>query len=144
MSKSKVTDKLDFPVAGFLSQEGATSAIRLSNLNELRDIAQGVNLSNGWFDSNRTLAEDIVLIATELGELGECLRDSEHPAPEHWYNGEKLKPEGIMSELADILIRVLDMAVRNEGEAGISIGSAVAEKLIYNASRGHRHGGKAL
>lgn len=143
MSKVE-TDALDFPVAGFLSQEGAEAAIKLSNLNELRDIVQGVNIANGWFEAERTMAEDIVLIATELGELGECLRDSKHPAPEHWYSGDKLKPEGIMSELADILIRVLDMAVRSEGDAGITIGSAVAEKLIFNASRGYKHGNKAL
>lgn len=51
-----------------------------------------------------------------------------------------LKPEGIASELADVIIRVLDIC----GHYGIDIEQVVAEKMAYNATRAHRHGGKAL
>jgi NTP pyrophosphatase (non-canonical NTP hydrolase) len=49
-----------------------------------------------------------------------------------------LKPEGISSELADIVIRVGDLAER----LGIDLERAVREKHSYNATRAHRHGGK--
>lgn len=49
-----------------------------------------------------------------------------------------LKPEGIPSELADIIIRVLDIC----GTHGIDIASAIADKMAYNETRSYRHGGK--
>jgi NTP pyrophosphatase (non-canonical NTP hydrolase) len=49
-----------------------------------------------------------------------------------------LKPEGIPSELADILIRVLDVC----GFHQIDIAGAVADKMAYNETRAYRHGGK--
>lgn len=48
------------------------------------------------------------------------------------------KPEGIASELADILIRVFDYA----GAYGIPLGEAVIRKHFYNQTRPYRHGGK--
>lgn len=49
-----------------------------------------------------------------------------------------LKPEGIPSELADIIIRVLDIC----GYHRIDIAAAIADKMAYNETRSHRHGGK--
>jgi len=48
------------------------------------------------------------------------------------------KPEGIPSELADIIIRVLDIC----GFHGIDIAHALADKMAYNETRQYRHGGK--
>lgn len=53
--------------------------------------------------------------------------------------GYEVKPVGLPSELADIIIRVLDFAAQQR----IDIDLAVVEKMEYNASREHRHGGKA-
>lgn len=50
------------------------------------------------------------------------------------------KPEGVPSELADIVIRVLDIADTYR----IDLGSAIVQKLNHNATRGFHHGGKAL
>lgn len=50
----------------------------------------------------------------------------------------RLKPEGIPSELADILIRVLDVAAYHQ----MDIARAVADKMAYNETRPMRHGGK--
>lgn len=49
-----------------------------------------------------------------------------------------LKPEGIPSELADIVIRVGDASE----EYGIDLGQEVLLKQSYNATRPHKHGGK--
>ena len=49
-----------------------------------------------------------------------------------------LKPEGVPSELADIVIRVMDCAVRY----GIDLGAEIELKHAYNKTREFRHGGK--
>jgi hypothetical protein len=96
----------------------------------------------------------IALIVTEAAEAIEEIR-SGHAVDETYYptnphgNGpwEQIdqgvvqhKPEGVPSELADILIRTLDVMV----EFGIDVDEIVEEKLGYNATRGFRHGGKAF
>lgn len=48
------------------------------------------------------------------------------------------KIEGVPSELADVIIRVLDMCEHY----GIDIEAALAEKHAYNKTRPFRHGGK--
>ncbi len=50
------------------------------------------------------------------------------------------KPEGIPSELADVVIRCCHYA----GANGIDLAEAVEEKAFYNSTRPHKHGGKAL
>lgn len=48
------------------------------------------------------------------------------------------KPEGVPSEMADVIIRTLETA----SAWGIDIDAAVAEKRAYNKQRGHMNGGK--
>jgi hypothetical protein len=50
------------------------------------------------------------------------------------------KPEGIPSELADVVIRVAHYA----GANGIDLSAAIEEKAAYNATRSFRHGGRSL
>jgi NTP pyrophosphatase (non-canonical NTP hydrolase) len=50
------------------------------------------------------------------------------------------KPEGVGSEFADILIRLLDEAERQ----GIDLDFEYARKVAFNRTRGHRHGGKLV
>lgn len=52
--------------------------------------------------------------------------------------GWEVVPDGIPSELADILIRVFDIC----GAYGVDIETAVREKMAFNARRPERHGGK--
>lgn len=51
-----------------------------------------------------------------------------------------VKPEGIGSEAADILIRLLDTCERWK----IDLDHEFERKIAFNATRGHRHGGKRL
>lgn len=50
------------------------------------------------------------------------------------------KPEGIPSEMADVIIRVAHYC----GANGIDLAEAVIEKAAYNATRPYKHGNKAL
>ena len=94
--------------------------------------------ANGWTD--HTLAESLLLIHSEVSEATEEMRNGKGTT-ETYYNPEKPgKPEGIPSELADIVIRVFHLC----GKEGIDLDSIVEEKLAYNATRGYKHGGKVI
>src|SRR5437868_4195189 len=92
----------------------------------------------GWAEKPIPVPEQIALIHSEASEALESWRDNE---PVSWEakdkNGE-MKPLGIASEYADILIRVGHYAVL----LGIDLEYEVVRKLKYNTTRGHRHGGK--
>lgn len=120
-----------------------------------------INEANGWktgtrlrevvesgetYDMQRLtdhLVAVLALVTTEVSEAIEEIRAGRYPTEvyhSHIGEGRLAKPEGVPSELADVIIRVLDFA----NTWGIDLGAAVDEKLAYNATRGHRHGGKAI
>ncbi len=77
------------------------------------------------------------LIVTEVAEAVEELRYGRAMDETYYIAG---KPEGVPSELADVVIRVWSLI----GEIGIDLGPSIVEKLNYNATRAQRHGGKAI
>lgn len=97
----------------------------------------------GWWDfgHTRTKLECIALVMSELGEAVEELR-----APIKEVDGiisdgiviKAGKPEGVVVELADAVIRIADLC----GRHGWDLDKALALKMKYNATREHRHGGK--
>ena len=93
--------------------------------------------AKGWWDKPPTFGEFIALCHSELSEALEEHRNG-HAIDEIYYNGEK--PEGILVELADVLIRIFDYCDSN----GIDLEEAVEIKMQYNANRPYRHGGKVL
>lgn len=52
--------------------------------------------------------------------------------------GFQAKPVGVPSELADVIIRTLDLCAAWD----IDIDTAVEQKMAYNAEREHMHGGR--
>lgn len=79
------------------------------------------------------IPEKLALIHGEISEALECYRDDQ--LYEYEENG---KPEGFGVELADAVIRILDLA----GALGIDLQDAMEKKHAYNAARPERHGGK--
>jgi len=95
--------------------------------------SKGWHAGADWTDPQRQLA-GLMLIATEIAEAAECVRVG-HLSPMQGAGG---KPEGLPSELADVVIRLGDFA----GAMGIDLEAAVIEKQAFNRTRSHRHGGK--
>ncbi len=114
---------------------------------EVHELAQ----SKGWHerpmrdaDGNvnvDAVAAKLMLAVSELSEALEDLRIRPNELGiriDHAGGGGR--PEGFVVELADAVIRILDLA-----EAlGLDIEAAMAAKHACNATRPHKHGGKAL
>lgn len=94
--------------------------------------------NHGWWDEERRFGELIALCHCELSEALEQYRKGQPIVGT--YNGEDGKPEGIPVELADVILRILDMC----GRYGIDIGAAIAEKHEYNKTRPYKHGGRVI
>ena len=105
------------------------------SLKEMQAEIREVNAANGWFESDRTVGDDIALLHSEVSEMFEAYRDGglkDATATN--------KPEGFGSECADVLIRLLDTCERR----GVDLDFEYARKIAHNRTRGHRHGGKLL
>ncbi len=92
-----------------------------------------INKANGW---NCTTPEQWAdtykvpaILALIHSEVSEALEDFRHDRREHF-----------TEELADIVIRVLDLA----GGLGVDLDAAIAAKLAKNRLRSFRHGGKRV
>lgn len=126
---------------------------------EINDFAKEVHenaKAHGWWDEERSFGDLISLCHSELSEALEEYRNG-HKPNETYYSCKKNsyiagecdgvcsecpsgKMEGVPSELADVIIRVLDMAEHY----GIDIEAALSQKHAYNLTRPYKHGGKVM
>jgi len=122
-------------------------------LNELVQKAHATAVRSGWHEgyknavaaaTDETRADieaafvgaQFALIASEASEGLEAYRARGF---ETWQR-EDGKPEGVDSELADIVIRVADFC----GRYNIDLQKIVEQKMAFNETRSYRHGGKRL
>jgi NTP pyrophosphatase (non-canonical NTP hydrolase) len=117
---------------------------RIQAINELATDAHMTASNRGWWKGrNPTQANDVLaclmLVTTEVAEAAEEIRNR---TPDLWAMGNMTepggKPVGFVSELADVCVRVFDLAAA----MGIDLGKALDAKMEFNKGRDYRHGGK--
>lgn len=122
-------------------------------------------VDKGFYDPPRSYGESIALMHSELSEALEEARKNPEGLAKVYYTvagrevdkvgdrfyidadrggnidmGSNGKPEGFAVELADCVIRILDTCEY----LGIDLQQIIEEKMAYNATREHKHGGKHI
>lgn len=88
----------------------------------------------GWWNDEPNIPEKLALIHSEISEALEAYRSNEMVTR----ISESGKPEGFAVELADAVIRILDLC----GYLRIDLESEIELKHNYNTTRPYRHGDK--
>lgn len=117
------------------------------NITELQTLCGETAMAKGFHDDRPNSGpwltnwqgNKLLLIVSEIIEAHDELRNGRDADETHYltcFGDRPDKPEGVPSELADVVIRVLDFCYTE----GINLDAMITEKLAYNATRGHKHG----
>lgn len=110
---------------------------------QFQDECYEIAATSGFHDNDSTdpelaglqLARRLLLVISEVTEAFEELRKGLPPTLVYMSGG-GVKPEGVPIELADVVIRVFNLA---EAE-GIDLSEAINLKMAYNRTRERMHG----
>lgn len=107
------------------------------NIKELQKEIHENAVAHGWWEGGeRNFGELIALCHSELSEALEEVRKGKGINDTYYSEGNK--PEGVPSELADVIIRILDMCEKY----GIDMEAMLLEKHEFNKNRPYKHGKK--
>lgn len=120
-------------------------------INELATLIYEINVENGFYVGQKNIGESLCLIHSEVSEALECDRKDKYVKPgalnktSGLANNEDFKAsfqknikDTFEDELADIIIRVLDLAAYKQ----INIHAHIKAKVRYNSLREYQHGKK--
>ena len=134
------------------------------NINELAKEVHENAVNHGWYETPPTIPEALCLIHGEVSEVleeyregkpliyGTCALAAEdckysgicdrvgQPGDEPGEMEGPCKPEGIAVELADVILRTLDLMAY----LGVDVDAVVTAKHKYNLGREYKHGGKVI
>lgn len=114
-------------------------------LREIFDRCHQTAKNKGWWGPKRDedrVAACLALIHSEVSEALEEVRKGPEAYDVHYQTNadDPFKPEGMVVELADAVIRIADLC----GALNLDLADALITKMKYNETRSHRHGGKKL
>lgn len=114
----------------------------------MEDEVYRLNHSKGWYEDPRSVGDLCALLHSEVSEVLDAYRkrgfESKGSTITRFPEGGSVepglweKPDDVGSEMADILIRLLDMAKRWE----IDLVAEYERKMRYNWTRPYQHGDK--
>lgn len=111
----------------------------------LQEECHRIATDHGWWedtdvDDPNVVAGKLALIHSEVSEALEEVRKGRYFTYYETGMDGKSKPLGFGIELADTVIRILDLC----GEMNIDLEDCIRTKIRFNKTRAHRHGGKKL
>ena len=120
---------------------------RTKSLRDMQEEATAWCHANGWYDEPVPFPLAVALLHSEVSEALEAWRqwgteDATMPVAHLDGTGNldgPPKPEGVGSEFADLLIRLLDYAHR----FGVDLEAEYRRKMAFNQTRPYRHGKRA-
>jgi flagellar biosynthesis/type III secretory pathway protein FliH len=111
---------------------GSRSTAFVNAFNALAREVHETARAKGWWQEDRNDGEMLALMHSELSEALEALRAGNPPddkIPEY---------DGVSAELADVVIRIMDMVVARR----LQVAEALCAKVAFNHTQPLMHGGK--